>query len=343
VFKANYGKYYLYPAADFATNVNPNPNGWYQQYTWNDINGNGIWDPGEQGRLIATLGGAGATTFDPAMQDTFQHQLMTFVEREAAPGLSIRTGFVWKGVRQVYGQVNVNRPLSAYNVPVTVQIPGPNGILGTNGGTITAYNLSSDALSLPVVNITQNLANTDSNYYTWEITAIRRQSRSWSMLASFAETWSDAAALSTGSSYTPNALINASNASSFQNSFTTWQAKVQATLELPYKLRLVPLIRYQAGNPFARTFTQRLNYGNATILAEPYGTERAPNQTLVDLRAEKVIRLNGNVSVTGLFDLYNILNTNVAQDVTVTSGSAFLRPVAITPPRVARVGFKFNW
>jgi hypothetical protein len=341
VLKANYGKYFLYPAADFSTNVNPNPNGWYQQYTWTDVNGNGIWDPGEQGRLISTLGGAAATTFDSAMQDTFQHQLMMFVEREAAPGLALRTGFVWKGVRQTYGQVNVNRPLSAYNVPVTIQDPGPDGIHG--GGTFTAYNLSAAALSLPVVNITENLANTNGNYYTWELTAVRRQSAGWSMLATFAETWSDAAALGTGSSYTPNALINASNAGNFQNSFKTWQGKVQATLELPWQLRLVPLVRYQAGNPFARTFSQRLNYGNATIMAEPFGTERAPNQTLFDLRSEKVFRLGGSVKVTALLDLYNIFNTNVAQDVTITSGSSFLRPVAITPPRVARVGFKFNW
>jgi hypothetical protein len=47
--------------------------------------------------------------------------------------------------------------------------------------------------------------------------------------------------------------------------------------------------------------------------------------------------------ITGFFDVYNIFNSNAEQDLTKSSGSAFLRPVAITPPRVARIGGKFQW
>jgi len=35
--KANYGKYWLYPAGDFAGTVNPNPPTWREIYTWNDL------------------------------------------------------------------------------------------------------------------------------------------------------------------------------------------------------------------------------------------------------------------------------------------------------------------
>ena len=37
----------------------------------------------------------------------------------------VRTGFVWNGRRQVRGQINVNRPLDVYDVPVTFRDPGP--------------------------------------------------------------------------------------------------------------------------------------------------------------------------------------------------------------------------
>jgi outer membrane receptor protein involved in Fe transport len=47
--------------------------------------------------------------------------------------------------------------------------------------------------------------------------------------------------------------------------------------------------------------------------------------------------------VTGFFDIYNIFNTNAEQALSTSSGSSFLRPTAITPPRIARVGLKFQW
>ena len=79
-----------------------------------------------------------------------------------------------------------------------------------------------------------------------------------------------------------------------------------------------------------------------TIRAEPVGAERAPNITLVDVRAEKSVRVTRTkLSVFG--DVYNIFNVNDPQTLTTTSGSAWLFPSAITPPRIARVGFKLAW
>jgi hypothetical protein len=342
VIKANYGKYWLYPSSDFALNANPNPAGWYQDLAWTDLNSNGVWNPGEEGRVIAALGGAAATTFDSAIKDTYQHQLLTYLEREIAPNLGVRTGFVWNGQRQVYGQVNVNRPLSAFTVPVTVQDPGPDGVLSTkdDGGTLTAYNLSAGALALPVVNITQNLPERNNNYYTWEVSANRRQTGSWSLSASFAETWNHDAALGVGTSYTPNNTISSVGT---EDVYKTWQAKITSTLRFPLGLRVIPLMRHQSGVVFARTFTARLNWGNPTVKAERIGDERTDNVTLFDVRTERVFTLIHGVRVTGMFDLYNLTNSNVEQDTSFASGSTYRRPVAITPPRIARVGFKVNW
>ena len=50
---------------------------------------------------------------------------------------------------------------------------------------------------------------------------------------------------------------------------------------------VVPVVRHQSGMPYARTFVQPLNYGNAIIKALPVGANRMPNITLVDLRTQK--------------------------------------------------------
>jgi len=342
VVKVNYGKYWLYPAADFANNVNPNPAMWRQVYTWRDVNVNGLWDPGEQqGNPTSVSGGTASTIYDPDIQNTFAHQAMVFVEHEAAPNLGVRTGFVWNGRRQLTGSTNINRPVSAYTVPVTIRDVGPDGRLNTadDGGTLTAYNLAPEFLSLPVVNRTLNLGSgADRDYYTWEITATRRQTSSWSLLASFARTWNNEGAIVANA--TPNSLINTVDG---VNQFSTWQAKINATLALPFDVRVTPIFRHQSGTAFARTFTTALNYSSAvTIRAEPVGAERSPNITLFDVRAEKAIRVN-RTKLTGFFDVYNIFNANEPQTLTTTSGSAWLFPAAITPPRIARVGLKLAW
>jgi hypothetical protein len=86
----------------------------------------------------------------------------------------------------------------------------------------------------------------------------------------------------------------------------------------------------------------RLNYGNATIRAEPNNSRRTPNITIVDLRSEKTFKVM-RLALSGFFDVYNIFNTNAEQALSSASGSSWLRPSAITPPRIVRVGAKLGW
>jgi hypothetical protein len=341
VVKASYGKFWLYPAADLASGLNANATMWFQRYGWTDGNRNGVFDAGEQGALQSVQGGTASTVFDADLENTYVQQVTTYVEREVANNFGVRTGFVWNGRRQVRGQINVNRPLDAYSVPVTFTDPGPDGILGNadDGATLTGYNLSPEALARPIQNITTNLDDADSDYYTWELTATKRETSNWSMQASFAQTWRHETALGAGAGYTPNAFINTDDG---QLVSTTWQAKLMATMRLKYAIRVTPTLRHQSGEPFGRTFTRTFNWGNATIRAEPIDAQRVANVTVLDVRSEKQFQ-TGAGRITGFFDVYNIFNTNAEQAITTTSGSSWLRPVAITSPRIARIGVKFVW
>jgi hypothetical protein len=340
--KVHHGTFFVYPAPIFTAALNPNPSGWSETYLWtNDANTNGRWDPGEEGRRVSLSGGSAATRLDPDIDNTYVRQTAAYLEREVARDLGVRTGFVVNARRQPYGTINVSRPLDAYTEPVTIVDPGPDGRLGTSddGAALTAYSLTAEALSAPPINLTTNLPEGDSEYYTWEITATKRQSAGWSMLASFTHTWSHESALGAGSDFTPNARIHSSDG---QDRFTTWQAKVNGTIDLPRAFRVVPVVRYQSGQPFARTFVQTLNYGTATIKAEPVTANRTPDILLVDVRTEKAFRVYA-VQVMGFIDIYNLFNTNAAQTLTTGSGSAWLRPTAITGPRVFRVGARMAW
>jgi hypothetical protein len=342
VVKLHYGRFWVYPSPLFTTAFNPNPPGWSRSYAWlDDADGNGRWSPGEEGVLRSLSGGSTSTSLDPKIDNTFAHQASAYVEREVAADFGVRTGIVLIARRQPYGTINVSRPLDAYSIPVAVVDPGPDGRLGSldDGGALTAYDLTAEALNAPPVNLTTNLPDSNSEYTTWEITATRRQNARWSLLASFTHTWTREAALGTGNDFTPNALINASGN---QDRFTTWQAKLNSTVELPWGFRAVPVVRYQSGQPFARTFVRTLNYGNATIKAEPIAANRTPDILLVDVRGEKVFRVKAT-RVAGFVDVYNLFNANAVQTLTTSSGAFWLRPTAITGPRVFRIGARLAW
>lgn len=341
VLKLHYGKFWIYPGVNFTTAFNPNPSGWSQTAVWNrDANENGHWDPGEEGRLISVSGGSTSTRLDPAIENTYVHQTSAYLEREVARDFGLRTGIVLNARRQPFGTINLSRPMRAYSVPVLVTDPGADGRLGTpdDGGTVTARNLADEFLGVPPVNLTSNLPDSNSEYLTWEITATRRQTTRWSLMASFAETFHREAALGTGNNFTPNAIINSDGN---QDRFTTWQAKVNGSATLPLEFRLIPVLRHQSGTPFARTFVQALNFGSAVIKAEPF-VRRTPNITLFDLRTEKMVHL-GRTRVMGFFDVYNVFNTNAAQALTTGSGGSWLRPLAVTGPRILRIGARLDW
>ena len=95
--------------------------------------------------------------------------------------------------------------------------------------------------------------------------------------------------------------------------------------------------------PYGRTFVAALNSGSTTLLAEPFDTRRTRNGTIFDVRAEKGFRFAGNRRIAGFFDVYNIFNSNVENQITTSSGATWQRPLSIISPRVAKIGVKLDW
>jgi hypothetical protein len=63
----------------------------------------------------------------------------------------------------------------------------------------------------------------------------------------------------------------------------------------------------------------------------------------MDLRAEKVFSLSSRFKVSALLDLFNMFNTNAEQNTSYNSGSSFLRPLNIIPPRIVRIGARITF
>lgn len=353
VAKLALGRYRAAPNATLGFNSNPNSNQWWSEYEWADPNGSGVWEPGEEARRLRRRGGIAVESLDRDLTLPVLDEAGAWIEHAFPGAVILRSGIIWRLERFQFARQNVNQPFAAFTVPVPILDRGADGVAGTadDGLVWTAYDLHPDFVGQPAINVVRNVPGSSSEYTTWEIAAMRQMRGRWTLGTGFAYTWNrDQASGYSGQSVrnnpyplTPNDFFNASAGGWYE--FTTWTAKAYGTVEVPWQLRITPVVRHQSGQPFGRTQTTgpgQLGYGTVTLLMEPIGRRRLDHITLVDVRIEKAIPLKAG-RIAMFLDVFNSLNANPEQNTIWGSGPSFLRPVTIVPPRIARVGFTFDW
>jgi hypothetical protein len=382
LLKANYGRYYFNPGVTLADSVNPNTSTQYTQYAWTDRNGDRLWQDGEQGTLQSQFGGTASVSIDPDLKNSYTDELTTWVERELGGQVGVRAGFVWKMDRDGYQQENRNRPISAYNVPITVVDPGPDGTRGTSDDkNVAMNNLNPANLALPVANFVNNPPGFEANYKNIEVSANKRYSHKWSLTASFLYTWVDEygssynGSGSAGSTTGANPSLFSSFASQVgfpitaadldtRNEFTVWNFKAFGSFEPAWGLRFTPVIKIQQGYPAGRVFNATstsgitggpgTNYGTQPLHAEPLESHRMETIKQLDIRAEKSFTLTGRLKLGVLLDVYNVFNANAELNIRSTTGRltinesgvnipTFNTPVTILPPRILRISGRLSF
>jgi hypothetical protein len=355
VLKANWGRFYFNPGVNLADAVNRNTSDQYADWNWNDRNGDRVFQDGEQTTEIQRVGGTAGAAIDPNLKNSYADEASVFVERAVLQDLGIRAGFVWKKDNDGWQRVNNARPADAFNVPVTIIDPGPDGNVETtadNGPNIQGFNLDTTARGTD--NVTRNVPGYAGTYKTMEISANKRYTRRWSMNASFSYTWSDeygnnywnnrtGLAVPTGGFSLFGSFPQNPNERTF-NEFTNWAVKLTGSVDAGWGLRVSPVIKSQSGAPYGRTITTAFNYNAGQILlVEPIGTRRQDTVTTVDFRVEKQLRFADRARVGLFLDVFNAMNANTAVNIIWASGASFEKAATVLGPRIAKFGVKFDW
>jgi hypothetical protein len=303
--------------------------------------------------IIAQRGGAATSFLDPDIKDTMTSEVSGWLEHELMPGFAVAGGYVYRSIDNFQVLVNENRPMSAYNVPITIRDPGPDGVLGNgdDGSGLPGFNLNAAALALPVRNIFTNLPG-DSEYHTIEFSANKRQSGRWSLQGSFAIRMNEDQAngyfgnniRAVATPSTPNDLINTADG---RLKWSGYNVKINGSYDAPYRIRITPALRIQQGQAYGRTFlagaAHGINYGSQRILAEPIDTQRQDDIVILDIRTEKFFNVATGRRVGVFFDVYNLTNGDAAQNINWGSGSTYRFPVTIIGPTIMRFGAKLEW
>jgi hypothetical protein len=86
-----------------------------------------------------------------------------------------------------------------------------------------------------------------------------------------------------------------------------------------------------------------MNYGTQRVLAEPLGARQQDIVAIADMRVERLFGLGGARRLSAQLDIYNLFNANPVDFMSWASGSGYQRPSSVIPPRIARIGVKFDW
>ncbi len=364
VLKATAGKY----LDQIGTGTpGPNPNGTIsQQYTWNDANGDLIFDPGaaawngsqyvggEFGSLQRTSVPSVGSPFDEARRRSYRTEYTVGVDHELIPGMRLSTTFIHRAAKDVYGNVDVDiANWDQLYSPVQVTEPGRDGLSGTaDDKTLTVYQLNDPTYAQSTA--PKNDDRLGTTYNGIEITATKRYSNGWTLLGGY--TYSHERNQVESLADVNDARVNASGESGGRRH----NFKISGSYLLPYQILFGANFRAQSGAPLTRTVTiSDLTQGDVTVNAEPRGSVWTPKLITLDVRAGRYFTIQGKTLELSM-DVYNLTNANTVYAVRTFTGvtniqyagdpnapvtqiPSFLSPTGFLGPRIIRFNVTYNF
>jgi hypothetical protein len=302
-----------------------------------------------QNRSANGVGGSSAL-ISPDLNDPYTDAMSLWFERELGNNMGFRVGYTFRTDGNTSQTVQLARTYDLFTLPRTFADPGVDGIVGNadDGQSFTWYDIPGTApASLTELQTVEGIIATDRAI---DMTFTKRMSNRFSLVTSYYHNWDR----DRGRPQTPN-----------QERFnditvTNWNFKVFGTYQAPFSIVATSSVRHQSGTNLSRDVTVSgggLNI-TGTYEAEPNTAYRTDNVTVLDAKVERRFRFGGR-SLSAFVDLFNILNTNSANigaqtgtssrpTVTLADGSrvqvqGFLRPTAIVPPRIFRIGARLSF
>ncbi len=349
--KAAVGRYLYTVGTGEPNNVNPNFT-FSETYTWNDLNGDLRFQPGELGPLLSRAGGS-LTIFQPDIVRPSTNEFSASVDHELFTGLKVTGGFTYRSERDRYGMIDVGVPFSAYRL-VTVRDIGRDGLANTSDDRDFSVFDQDPATRGQNRFVIDNSTGLNQTYRGVELTAAKRFGNRSQWLAGYTVSRT---IVNSENVRTPNDLINSRGPSAFDRTHTF---KLTGSYDLPYEIAVSGNFRTQSGAPIARVATYALTQGNVTVNVESPGDERLDRMTTVDLRVSKRFRLTGTQDIEVMLDAYNVTNANTAYEVRTLTGrinvreggvasgalinqQQFLSPTLILPPRIFRFAASYRF
>jgi carboxypeptidase family protein/TonB-dependent receptor-like protein len=354
--KANYSRYGLQVGIDRVTNVNP-LSATSQTCPWTDPNGDGVAQTSEIQQAQCTgfpglsvhYAGANGPSWP------YSDEVTAGVEREVMRNMRVGVMYYYRTNRNQIGTTNTLVPSTAYT-PFTFNVPnGPGGTIASpKPVSVTVYNLQTAFNGLQN-SVLDNQPYLDTKYQGVELTAAKRFSQRWQMVAGLTF-GKNTGGVNAAGGQSGTADLNDPNLLVFPNGIIGNDSKVAFRLSgsyvLPYDISVAGSLVSNNGYPYVSTNSVTraqaaaagvaLTRSSQTVLLSERGVERYPDVTLVDLRFSRSFKF-GPRRISPQFDIYNLTNSNTILGLNNAVGTTYLYPQLFVAPRIMRVGVAVNF
>jgi outer membrane receptor protein involved in Fe transport len=354
--KAHFGRYYV-NIASWLYLANPNGDA-LQRYKFLDPNENGLYEGlHELGPLVFRTSEGEGTPVNPDLTPAYADELSLSLEHEVAADTSVRASYVHKNLKNLYGVWNRAQeiPLRERGIPCgDVVFPCPTDPF--TGAPLHIARVPGDAaFALDVAYDT--FPDSDQSWDTLQIAFNRRFVSGFFVQGSFDYQWRDELRSANDdnrmafNSFSiqqagPGQILwqNHSRDVFYRQPNTGWVAKFLGRYVFPRDIAVSTNIRHQSGFPWAPIHRIPIpGSGTQPVLLEDLSNNRSDDVTIVDVRLEKTFALNERHRVSGMVDVYNVLNSNPVTSFTQRTGGNFGTVIAALPPRTLKVGVRWQF
>jgi hypothetical protein len=130
---------------------------------------------------------------------------------------------------------------------------------------------------------------------------------------------------------------------------TVWHYQLLGRYTFPYDIGFAANWRLQSGFPYAPVVSDGgtspgLNLSNfgAPFFLTNLSENRSDNVSLLNFRLDKSVQV-GKIKVSGMLDIYNVLNQDAVTNFNLTLGPSYKRVIATLDPRVFQAGLRFEF
>jgi hypothetical protein len=299
--------------------------------------------------LQSVSGASRDTRLDPNLKPEGMDEFTGGVDFGLTRDLTVRVNVVrkldWGGSKEL----DLALPFEAYTDYRTAVDPGRDNVAGTaDDGVIELWSVPRTHPNFG--QLRSLVTNTDEDegedkYWAFEVTASKRHSKGFSMLASYS--W-DRREVHNNIPQNPNqARYNFEIPQTFQG------ARLSGTYDFPWRILFAATYTAQQGEYFGRTVRAQNALGTTVNVNVEGIAGRYDWVRLMDMRLSKTFQV-GRHSFEGMFDLFNVTNSNVVLRLVTTNGSDFMKPLAtggidaasanpIPAPRIFRLSARWKF
>ncbi|HXK60442.1 MAG TPA: hypothetical protein PLP42_11175 [Acidobacteriota bacterium] len=352
IFRAGFGIFHHGLNARYLDFQNPNSLSG-TEWTWEDLNGDRQYQPGEAGRMLRAFGGE-VSSIDLNLKRPYSREFVIGAEQKLPWGFGFRADFFRRDEKDRLETVNLGVPFSAYT-PVTVFDPGGDYEPGTaDDQNLVVYNQDPSTLGKDSFLLT-NPEGLNGFHKGLEM-VLSYRGGAWGVMALHFSAYMTRVLTSPGNTEfendqgvigglldNPNSLIWTYGRQYFDRSFTV---RYLGLFQLGRGWTVSTVARYYDGLPFGRKLIiTGFNQGPFFVYATPRGNpggHRTEFNLTADLRIRKILTWRGG-DIRLVFDVFNLLNnSNKTEEIDLTGPWFMLRlPVEFQPPRIARLGVEF--